>query len=51
MRSRWRAQRGDVVRRLSLPPQGAWLPVQIGAGATGKRGWVLAQWLVPLNMP
>lgn len=47
----WRAQRGDVVRRLSLPPQGAWLPVQIGAGPTGKRGWVLAQWLVPLNMP
>ncbi|HEY9106868.1 MAG TPA: pilus assembly protein N-terminal domain-containing protein [Roseateles sp.] len=47
----WRAQRGDVVRRLNLPPQGAWLPVQIGAGPTGKRGWVLAQWLVPLNMP
>ena len=47
----WRAQRGDVVRRLSLPPQGAWVPVQIGAGPTGKRGWVLAQWLVPLNMP
>lgn len=47
----WRAQRGDVVRRLNLPPQGAWLPVQIGAGPTGRRGWVLAQWLVPLNMP
>ncbi|RZL40550.1 MAG: hypothetical protein EOP35_00505 [Rubrivivax sp.] len=47
----WRAQRGDVVRRLNLPPQGAWLPVQIGAGPTGKRGWVMAQWLVPLNMP
>jgi pilus assembly protein CpaC len=47
----WRAQLGDLVRRLSLPPQGAWLPVQIGAGPTGKRGWVLAQWLVPLNMP
>lgn len=47
----WRAQRGDLLRRLNLPPQGAWLPVQVGAGLSGRRGWVLAQWLVPLNMP
>jgi pilus assembly protein CpaC len=46
-----RSVRGDVVRRLSVPAQGAWLPVQVGSGAGGKRGWMLAQWLVPMNTP
>lgn len=46
-----RSVRGDVVRRLSMPAQGAWLPVQVGSGASGKRGWMLAQWLVPMNTP
>lgn len=39
-----RLREGAVVEALPQPPQGYWQPVL----ANGKRGWVPAQWLVPV---
>ncbi|WP_263563967.1 pilus assembly protein N-terminal domain-containing protein [Paucibacter sp. DJ1R-11] len=50
-----RAYRGERVQGLDLPPQGAWVAVQLEqAGPQGQvvqRGWVLSQWLLPELAP
>jgi pilus assembly protein CpaC len=39
---------GDVVSAITGAEQGHWLGVQTGSGDSAKRGWVPAQWLLPL---
>lgn len=46
-----RLSQGDMVRALKLPPQGAWQAVQVRTGPGALRGWLPAQWLVPMTTP
>ncbi|HLO94661.1 MAG TPA: pilus assembly protein N-terminal domain-containing protein [Burkholderiaceae bacterium] len=46
-----RLTKGEMVRALKLAPQGAWVAVQVRSGSAAMRGWLPAQWLVPMNTP
>lgn len=46
-----RLSKGDMVHALKLPPQGAWQAVQVRTGPGAMRGWLPAQWLVPMTAP